>query len=278
MAHLGAEVAGFVDGQLTDERRIAAELHLASCARCRTAVNEQRRLKERMSGARLPAPPSDLHNVLTGIAHEPHRRRLVLPRIALAGAALMGVSAFVLGAAYLLGDTTTDGDPVAPGYAGLLAAFTPTPAVPTPSRTVRVADTPESTSAPTAAELEAHGWPCPEHLVGLDREDVAVNAEAVSVLYGDGSHRLQLHEQAGRLDVTALAGADTMELAGTRVWVAETDPAVLTWQAPGMVLTVITDLSSDQWDELLAELPALPIPGTAERFGRGLDRMADWMP
>lgn len=246
---------------------------MAVCARCRDAVDDQRRLKERMSGVRLPTPPAELHQVLVGIADEPPRHRLVLPRMLLAGAALAGVSAFVLGAAYVLGGVDADGDPVAPGYAALLAAFAPTAE---PVETSQVVATPAAEVTP--AMLREHGWPCPAELGALVREAIEFSADAVLVHYANGADRLQLHEQVGRLDESALEGVPNIEVAGTRVWVAESDPAVITWQAPGLVLTLITNLSQADWEDVVAQLPSLPIPDAAQRVGSGLDRMIDWVP
>lgn len=282
MAHLGADVAAFVDGQLTEAQLADAERHLRACARCREAVDDQRRLKERMGGARLPAPPAELQDVLAGIAHAPPRRHVAVPRLVLAGAALLGVSAVVLGVAYLIGDGDPEGDPVAPGYAALLAAFTPTPSpapVPDPPAQPTSTAQPTPEAAVTPEQLESHGWPCPEKLGDdLVRDHIDVTPEAVSVFYSNGTELAQLHEQPGRLDKSALTGVTSAQFAGTRVWIAETDPAVITWQAPGFVLTLITNLDRDRWEDVIAGLPSSPEPDAGDRVGDGLDRMADWVP
>ena len=61
MSCLGDVVAALVDGELDHAARERAHRHLAHCARCRTEVDAQRRLKARLSiMGHDPAPSAAL--------------------------------------------------------------------------------------------------------------------------------------------------------------------------------------------------------------------------
>jgi anti-sigma factor RsiW len=53
--HLGDRLAAFVDGELTDDSRDRVLAHLATCAQCKAAATEQRRLKSVIAESGLPA-------------------------------------------------------------------------------------------------------------------------------------------------------------------------------------------------------------------------------
>lgn len=81
MTHLGDRVAALVDGQLSHSQRDRILAHVASCASCRTEVEAQRRLKERVASARGPNPrPELLHRLqemaAPGLPLPPRRRTL----------------------------------------------------------------------------------------------------------------------------------------------------------------------------------------------------------
>jgi hypothetical protein len=60
MNHLGARVSALVDGQLGHSERDRALSHVAHCATCREAVDAERTVKARLSGAAPPAPSDGL--------------------------------------------------------------------------------------------------------------------------------------------------------------------------------------------------------------------------
>ena len=60
MAHLDADVAAFVDGQLSPDATEAAARHVQDCAACREAVAQQRHLKLRMQASADVRPPASL--------------------------------------------------------------------------------------------------------------------------------------------------------------------------------------------------------------------------
>lgn len=61
-AHLGAELAALIDGELGHAARERVLRHLTRCAPCRTEVDDQRRLKTRLLGLgeTAPGPAPDL--------------------------------------------------------------------------------------------------------------------------------------------------------------------------------------------------------------------------
>lgn len=259
MAHLGHHTAAFVDGQLAPGAHDAALAHLADCAACRAAVADQRRLKAQMSAARLPEPPATLHGALCAFTASPPERQRRISRMATAGITVAGTVLLVLTVAYFAGGLRLDGDPVEPAGDALLAAFA-------------VTASPTVTAAPGA--MRAHGWPCPSALGALRRQLVVAGSEDVLVSYADGTHRLDLHEQYGVIDAAALAGARVEHVGHAKVWVIGRSPAVVTWQAPGVVLTLVTDLDAEAWRAVVRRLPAVSSPGAPSRVGAGLDRLA----
>lgn len=60
MAHLGSEVAAYVDGQLPASAMIAARHHLRECESCALAVLQQSTLKTRVKQVNAPEPPHEL--------------------------------------------------------------------------------------------------------------------------------------------------------------------------------------------------------------------------
>jgi anti-sigma factor RsiW len=60
MTHLGDRISAFVDGELDHDARERVLSHLATCADCRAAADQQRRLKGALAGAGAPAPSDTL--------------------------------------------------------------------------------------------------------------------------------------------------------------------------------------------------------------------------
>lgn len=65
--HLGDRLAAFVDGELTDDNRDRVLAHLATCAQCKAAAAEQRRLKSVVKDSELPAISAALLARLQGL-------------------------------------------------------------------------------------------------------------------------------------------------------------------------------------------------------------------
>lgn len=53
--HLGDHLAAFVDGELQDDARDRVLAHLATCAECKAAADEQRRMKDAIAASAPPA-------------------------------------------------------------------------------------------------------------------------------------------------------------------------------------------------------------------------------
>ena len=92
-AHLGADLAALVDGELDHPSRERVLRHLTRCLDCRAEVTAQRCVKSQLRAMAQSAPPpaGDLADRLRavsarpGLPPEPARR---LPRAAMAGAVL----------------------------------------------------------------------------------------------------------------------------------------------------------------------------------------------
>ena len=88
MTHLGDRISAFVDGELDHDARDRILGHLALCADCRAAADQQRRLKGALAGAGAPAPSDTLLHSLISMSEpgEPTpRERRPLPGAAGAG-------------------------------------------------------------------------------------------------------------------------------------------------------------------------------------------------
>ncbi|MFI5426214.1 anti-sigma factor family protein [Aeromicrobium sp. UC242_57] len=216
MAHLGDDVAAFVDGQLSAAAMQAASTHLASCDECERSVRQQRLLKSRMSTVEAPEPPAALLASLAGLALDPPPRESWLTRVGRMvpvrmGVMLVGASLAVVTAAYAVGGGEPRvGDEVAPQYDGYVADFVGTPT--TGARAV-ISDS-------DMTDLQSSGWPCHETLAGdLHRTSGALTDDGQSVVleYTDGAARLTLVEQTGALDQRGLTDFSSTTMAGAQV-------------------------------------------------------------
>ena len=292
MTHLGADVAAFVDGQLPPARELAARRHLEECERCRVLVAEQEHLKRRMARTATAGVPAHLAAALSAVASDPgepdSRRGQLLRRSVGVAVAVMGSSAAVLLLAYVLAPPLpSTGDPVGPDFDAYVAEFMSeaasrrAPDVVAASTTVSAsASSDDVTLSPSELdELDADGWPCHATLAGdLERVDGRLVGDAVVALRYSGQHvQLHLIEQVGRLDDAALDGFQQRTLADSVVWVREGQPNVATWQADGVVYTVVTDASVDRVTDVVAQLPSTPDRSTVERVEDGLHRMTGWV-
>lgn len=287
MAHLDSDVAAFVDGQLSPEATEAAVRHVQGCATCREAVAQQRHLKMRMQASGDVRPPASLLASLSSLPQAPPPAprsvwaRLVRSTAWSAVGVVAGASLVVALAAYVAGGATRpEGDAVLPPVEAYAAEFHQ-PLVP---EEPTVADRPASAGVMTAAVMEdltANGWPCHGRL-GDDLERVQGRLQdhgSVSLTYTDGWQRLQLHEQTGSLDHDRLSGFDRRDVGGRPVWVREAPPErVVVWDADGVVYTIVTDVDEARLAGVLRDLPApAPVPGPADRMGRGVTRVASWL-
>lgn len=285
MSHLGADVAALVDGQLSPEREATARQHLADCARCRAAVAEQEQLKRRMGRSGAPGVPRELARSLAALADEPlpaetSPSRLLRPIGVVA--VLTGASMAVLALAYLLAPgPDRDGDPVRPDVEAYVAQFVAdtarerSPHVPAETVTAGLA-----LSDDRLAQLQADGWPCHETLAGdLRRLDghLVDSRTAVSLRYGDGRVRLHLVEQVGSVDHAALDGFRSATVAESSVLVRDGVPTVVTWDADGVVYTIVTDAGWRRIEDVVDQLPTTPAREVPERIDEGLHRMTSWV-
>ena len=269
MAHLGDDVAAYVDGQLSPEAMAEAETHVHDCARCRQAVLQQRTLKDRMRSPELPVPPK-LVEALGALPVTPTRRYRVLPSVVGALLVLVGASMIVVAAAYSVAPSPHEGDPVVAPQAERLTSIADAFGRPGDHLGDHALD-----------ELDRAGWPSRQRL-GFDhyRLDGRMHdgREVVAQLYVGRGDVLVLVEQVGALDVDALDSFRPHVVANRELWVREGRPRVLTWDADGMVYAVVTSLPDAVLGRLLDDLPAPePQPGPWDRIGAGLVRMTSWI-
>ena len=267
MAHLGDDVAAYVDGQLSADATAEAAVHLETCDRCQVAVRQQRMLKDRMRGREF-AVPTTLVDALGAVPTAARRRPHVLQHALGALAVAVGASIAVLGAAYAAGPRPAPGDPVAPRadqLAGIAQAF----GRPGDHLGDRELD-----------QLDRAGWPSRRRL-GYDhyRLDGRLHdgRDMVAQLYAGRGDVLVLVEQVGSLAVDALKAFSPHVVANRQLWVREGDPRVLTWDADGMVYALVTRLPDPALVHILNDLPAPePKPSVASRIGDGLVRISSW--
>jgi hypothetical protein len=278
VAHLGDDVAAFVDGQLSPDATHAVESHLENCEQCRQAVRQQRLLKSRMGGVGHPEPPPDLVASLSTLPQSPTALSPMAPSSLkqswwpLLGMAvvLLGASMAVVAVAYVVGPAGPAADEVEPPFDRFAAEFTDSGHRASSSMTVA-----------TMAELDEYGWPCHARLGG-NLERVAGTyrdgQETVALVYSDGADTLNLYEQHGALDPAALDDFERRVLAERHVWVRDGRPRVVTWDADGVVYTVVTRLGDRRIGQAIADLPRGPAePDEVERIGDGLHRMTTWI-
>lgn len=269
MAHLGDDVAAFVDGQLSPEATVAADEHLADCERCQQAVRQQKLLKARMSGTSSPQLPSDLLASLGSFPASAPKIHSTLPGVIGAALVLIGASMVVVAAAYTIAPTIREADPVSPPFDRFVAMES------------TFGQPHERLTSAAMNALDASGWPSKEHLgIGFFRVDGQMHAgrEVVAQAYIGQGETLLLFEQVGTLDDDAVETFEHRVVADRPVWVRPGHPRVVTWDADGMIYTLVSNLSDGRLGDLLADLPAPPPkPSPLERIGAGLVRMSAWL-
>jgi len=273
MSHLGADTAAYVDGQLSESAMRAADAHLRVCEECERDVRQQRLLKSRMSTVSAPEPTSDLIDTLTRLqavppASVPWWVRLQRAAPVTIGLALVGASLAVVAVAYVVGGSEHS-DQVRPSFDSYAAEFFGATATAVAASYTVVA--PE--------RLDSEGWPCHERLAGnLERVSAGYDRtdDVVAVAYTDGTSRLRLYEQPGRLDPSALRGFARVRLGQVIVWLRTGSPTVATWDRDGIVYTIVTDVDDVRLARAVAELPEAEEQNPLQRVGAGLDRMTAW--
>jgi anti-sigma factor RsiW len=269
VAHLGDDVAAFVDGQLSPDAMRAAESHLEDCEPCRQAVRQQGLLKSRMRDVGNPEPSPGLVASLSTLPHQPPQPPSWWSRFG-AGFVLLGVSVAVVAVAYAVGPAGAEADEVAPPFDRFAAEFTAASERQSGSLTVAA-----------MAELDEYGWPCHAHLGGgLERVSGQYRdgRETVALVYSDGIQALNLYEQGGVLAPRAVEGFDRRVVATRQVWVREGRPRIVSWSADGVVYTIVTRLGNDRLGQAIADLPrSSGDPDPVERIGDGLSRMTTWI-
>ena len=276
MPHLGADVAAYVDGQLSDAAQRDASTHLQGCESCEKAVRQQRLLKSRMSTVATPAPPAALLASLAGLAVDPPAREPWWVRLGRsvplrAGVVLVSASLAVVATAYAVGGTGRVGDEVDPPYHRYAADFS----APAPSSDDTII------TAAAMDDLTEFGWACHDTLAGdLHRVSGSFtdSDEVIALEYTDGSSRLNLFEQNGVIDPSTLDGFRPETMAGSEVWVRGGTPMVVTWDDAGTVFTIVTDVDRARVEQAVAELPTdSHEQGVGQRVGNGLTRMSSWI-
>ncbi|MEJ7636191.1 hypothetical protein [Aeromicrobium sp.] len=276
MAHLGADVAAFVDGQLSEPAIREAMTHLQSCDGCAKAVRQQRLLKSRMSTVATPEPPPALLASLSGLATAPPLRESWWARMRRsvpfrAGVVLASASAAVVIAAYAVGGSDERlGDEIAPPFDSYAANFFGATAVPAGN----------IIGESELNELDGSGWPCHETLAGdLRRVSGSLTDDRVVALsYSNGSTKLNLFEQTGSLDRDSIRDFEPAVLGRSQVWVRQGEPMLVTWDDDGVVYTIVTDADRERVEQAVADLPRGSYSdGPTDRVRDGLDRMTAWV-
>jgi len=266
MAHLGEEIAAYVDGQLSPEATIKADAHFARCERCRVSLEQQRALKERIGGFTNPAPPPTLLASLEEVPTSPGRTYSLLPSAVGTAMVLVGASLIVVAAAYAMAPTTRAADPVRPAFDRFATLAS---SVSTPRRHLSSAD---------MDELDESGWPSQSRLgPGFVRVDGHLhdNHEVVAQVYVGHGESVLLFEQVGILDDAAMRSFERHLVADRLVWVREGRPRIVTWDSDGMIYTVVSNLPDQRLGQFLEDLPAPPKEPTAlDRVRSGLVRMS----
>jgi anti-sigma factor RsiW len=277
MAHLGADVAAFVDGQLSEPAMREASDHLEVCDACDRAVRQQRLLKSRMSTVATPEPPATLLASLAGLAAEPPAQERWWVRLGRAlplraGVVLVSASLAVVATAYVVGGPRDRiGDEAAPPYDRYVADFHGPTTAPADNLITEA----------TMVELDSSGWPCHQTL-GDDLHRVSAeftgDDDVIALSYSDGRSRLNLFEQTGVLDRSGLDGFEPERMADAQVWVRDGSPMIVTWDDDGTVFTIVSDAGRERVAQAVADLPSGSHERDArDRVGDGLSRMSSWI-
>ncbi|MCW2748142.1 MAG: hypothetical protein JWP10_1284, partial [Nocardioidaceae bacterium] len=164
------------------------------------------------------------------------------------------------------------GDPVVPAVDQYATQFVASAAGGSPTHPIAVS---------AMNELDSSGWPCHVRLAG-DLQRVSGewvgDDQVVSLAYTNGTTRLSLFEQTGRLDEAELDGFEAKTIANARVWVRAGYPYIVAWDTDGVVYTLVTDASRAKVAEVVAQLPHRKVvSGPSHRISDGLDRMTTWL-
>ena len=276
MSHLGADVAAYVDGQLSTSAMRAAYQHLETCDTCSKAVRQQRLLKSRMSTVTSPEPPAELLASLAGLAAQPPVHHTWWDRVRRsvpfrAGIVVAGASIAVMVAAYAVGgaDDNSAGDKITPPFDRYAADFYGATAAPA---SATISDT-------KLNDLNHNGWPCKGKLAGdLERTSGSWADDAVALSYSNGTAKLNLFEQTGVLDHSGLRGFKSSRVGTSDVWVRDGSPMLVTWDYDGVVYTIVTDADQGRVVQAVSELPWGPqTDSPVDRVGDGLTKMTAWM-
>jgi hypothetical protein len=189
-----------------------------------------------------------------------------------AGVVLVSASVAVVMTAYAVGGGEQRvGDEVAPPFNRYAADFFGATAVPAGHV---IEDS-------TMTELDGSGWPCLTTLAG-DMHRIsgafADHQEVVALSYSNGSAKLNLFEQNGSLDRDSVKDFEQTEMAGSHVWVRDSEPMVVTWDDDGVVYTIVTNADRGRVEQAVSQLPRSAREETPpERVRDGLDRMTAWL-
>lgn len=209
------------------------------------------------------------------VVAERSRSRLVVG--ALAGAGAVAAALFVLGARPTVVPSSHPG--AALGLLGEAAALdeSTTPALlGTGSAAAAPAQGALVPGTDTTQWLREHSWTFPQSLPdGWSVNAVRWSGDDDEVLEVDLSGpdgAVVLVEQQGRLDTTALAGAQQLTVQGCDVYVLSTSPWHVVWQSDGTVIQVVAAQPSDSVQSVVAAFSGGTFDdGVPARITRGWD-------
>jgi negative regulator of sigma E activity len=156
-----------------------------------------------------------------------------------------------------------------------IGALTGSPASTTPSSASGPAWTTASSPRRLLAALAGQGWRLPATLSGTLPLYAASwsgtgTGQVTDLDYSDGLNVISLFVQRGTL-AASMPGWRSMILDSHHVYVSGHS---VTWAGHGLVYTLITDAPPATVTAAVAGLPEGAQPGLADRFKRGLDRLA----
>jgi len=215
-AHPDDLLSAHVDAELDPGTAAAVRSHLAGCAGCRAAEAELREARALLRS--LPAV--DAAPVIEGFLARHHA-------VVRLGAGFVGIAALVLVALAL--NAATHRPDVVPDLEALVLAHRT-------STQAEVGDMDREASASYAA---------PPGLIGsarsLSRHEAYDGKDLAAAVYRDGTVRLSVYQQPGRLDWDHLPRGTTESVGHQRVWFRSGEPVVAVTEKGDLVVTLVSD-------------------------------------
>ena len=275
MSHLGARVAGLVDGQLPPAEAEALYAHVAACPRCERLLVQERQSRAALAGARDvrpdPALTARLLSLSLGPTHPPAPPRWRRTRwVALSAGSLALV--VVVGLVLVGGISEPRADPRA-----ILGAVTGASG----QRPAGLPAVEEVSTDEVVAWMEEEGWSAPRSLppgmrvVGVELHD-AEDGQILELEIAGAMAHVRLLQQRGVLDA---APELRTQLAGPSGAVPlPSGAADIAVQSRDCVVLVLAASDDGPASEQIAQ--ALPEGGydtsVGARLGRGWRALTDW--